>query len=408
MVLITALSLGVGAMADTYAKKRLNGRHADEKFASAAAVKPTARVVRNVREFGAKTSAKPAENAKAIQAAIEAASAQGGGCVTVPAGTWNCGTLYLKSHVELHLDVGAVLMASSDLADYNGPDAFPENFGVKDEGWNACHLIIAYKCEDVAVTGPGVINGSGETFFAGSPAPVAETYTWKDWRTVKDKQNGRPGQMLVFWECKNVRIENVFLHDTPSWACFLMGCDDVIVRDYRVRSGPLNPCTDGIDIDCCRNVLVERAHIDVGDDAIAVRACSHRLGRDKPCENVTIRDAVIASTATDMRVGVGTGIIRNVTFENIIARRGGTSVIFNCFWGDPQKAGVDMENIVFRNIDFGAKWGPSFVSGGNHQTFGIRDVLFDNCRFASGRGSIEDKGRFKTENVRYDNCTFAN
>lgn len=360
----------------------------------------------DIRAFGASVTNSPAANAKAINAAV-ASAAEAGGRVTVPAGTWRTGTVYLRSGVELHLDIGAILKASEDLGDYNPPDAFPGNRGAPDEGWNACHLIIAYRCENVAITGPGVINGSGESFFAGPQAPVADVYTYKDWRKAKDPVKGRPGRMLVFWECRGVRIENVFLHDSPSWACFIMGCDDVTVRDYRVRSGPLNECTDGIDIDCSRNVLVERADIDVGDDAFAIRAGTRELGRDKPCENIVIRDSVIASTATDMRIGVGAGTIRNVTFENIVARRGGTSVIVNAFWGNPANGGVDVENVTFRNIDFGAKWGPSVVSGGDHQKFGIRNIRFENCRFASGRGSIEDKGRFKTENVTFENCTFA-
>lgn len=360
-----------------------------------------------ITAFGAREDATPAENAKAVQSAIDAKAAKGGGRVTVPAGTWNCGTIYLKSGIELHLDIGAVLKASENLADYNDLDAFPGNYSGINEGWNHCHFIIAYKCKNVAITGPGVINGSGESFFAGSQAPVAETYSYKDWRKVKDPVNGRPGQMLVFRDCENVRLENIFLHDSPSWACHLMGCDNVVVRDYRVRSGPLNPCTDGIDIDCCSNVVVERADIDVGDDAFAIRACTKRLGREKACENIRIRDSVIASTATDMRIGVGQGVIRDVVFENIVARRGGTSVIFNCFWGDPTKAGVDMENITFRNVDFGAKWGPTFISGGDYQKFGIRDITFENCRFASARGGISDKGRFKTKNVRFINCSFA-
>lgn len=385
--------------------KRWLKEHAHEKFASLGRGPVRRPAVADVRAFGAKETNAPAANARAVQAAIDDVARQGGGRVTVPAGTWRSGTVWLKDGVELHLDAGAVLKASEDLADYNAEDAFPGNRGAPNEGWNGGHLVIAHKCRNVAITGPGTINGSGESFFAGAQAPVADAYSYKDWRKAKGPE--RPGRMLVFWECRGVRIENVTLRDSPSWACFVMGCDDVVIRDYRVRNGPLNECTDGLDIDCSRNVLVERADIDAGDDAIAIRAGVGELGFDKPCENVVVRDSVLGSTATDFRVGVGAGTIRNVTVENVVCLRGGTSVLFNGFWGDPAKGGVDIEDVVFRNVDFGAKWGPSFLSGGDCQKFGFRNIRFDNCRFASGRGAVEDKGRFKTENLVFENCAFA-
>ena len=387
-----------------YARKWLD-EHAYEKHGSLARGPVVRPVAVDIRSFGARESNAPAANAKAVQTAIDEVSKSGGGKVTVPAGTWRTGTVWLRDGVELHLDAGAVLKASEDLADYNAEDAFPGNRGAPNEGWNGGHLVIAYKCRDVAITGPGTVNGSGESFFAGAQAPVADTYSYKDWRKAKGPE--RPGRMLVFWECRGVRLENVTLRDSPSWACFVMGCDDVVIRDYRVRNGPLNECTDGLDVDCSRNVLVERADIDAGDDAIAIRAGVRELGVDKPCENVVVRDSVLGSTATDFRIGVGAGTIRNVTVENVVCLRGGTSVLFNAFWGDPSKGGVDIEDVVFRNVDFGAKWGPSVISGGDGQQFGIRRIRFDNCRFASGRGSVEDKGRFKTEPIVFERCTFA-
>ena len=87
----------------------------------------------NITEFGAAGTNSPAVNAVAIQRTIDSVAAKGGGRVTVPAGEWTSGTIWLKSKVELHLEKGAVLKASPDFADYNAEDAFPENFGVKSE-----------------------------------------------------------------------------------------------------------------------------------------------------------------------------------------------------------------------------------------------------------------------------------
>ena len=82
-------------------------------------------------------------NTKAIQRAITEVAAAGGGRVIVPTGTFYTGTIYMESHVELHLEQGARLLASADFADYNPDDAFPDNRGSAVEQWQAKHLIIA-------------------------------------------------------------------------------------------------------------------------------------------------------------------------------------------------------------------------------------------------------------------------
>ena len=100
-----------------------------------------------------------------IQAAIDQAAAQGGGRVVVPAGEWTTGTLEMRSHVELHLQKGAILKGGTKEADYDRNDVFPENFWSPGEEWSGGHLILGYKVEDVAITGEGVIDGNGPAFF---------------------------------------------------------------------------------------------------------------------------------------------------------------------------------------------------------------------------------------------------
>ena len=107
----------------------------------------------NVLDFGAKENVLAT---KSIQAAIDACSAEGGGRVIIPSGTYVCGTIWLKSNVELHLEMGAVLKASSDMDDYNDEDAYPQNYGVPVENWRGTHLIIALEAHNVAITGNGV------------------------------------------------------------------------------------------------------------------------------------------------------------------------------------------------------------------------------------------------------------
>ena len=129
----------------------------------------TNRSSNDIRMFGAREGGTPRENAAAIQRAIDAA-AENCGRVVVPAGTFVSGTLWLKSGVTLHLDKGAVLKASDDLADYNAEDAYPENFGCpKSEYWRGFHFIICRGQKNVVLEGAGTIDGTGDAFFDAKP-----------------------------------------------------------------------------------------------------------------------------------------------------------------------------------------------------------------------------------------------
>lgn len=121
----------------------------------------------------------------------------------IPAGVFVSGTIWMRSHVELHLAHGARLQASTRLEDYNQEDAFPQNQSCPEEEWNGKHLLIAYQCQDIAVTGTGVIDGSGPFFFA-PPVKIWEYLWWEGLALAKDKENLRPGQMLVMVECTRV------------------------------------------------------------------------------------------------------------------------------------------------------------------------------------------------------------
>lgn len=97
----------------------------------------------NILDYGAVADGVTV-NTAAIQAAIDDCAAHGGGRVTVPSGAFITGTVYLKSNVEFHVDMGALLKASSDICDFNDLDVYPENYDVPSEKWGGKHLIIAH------------------------------------------------------------------------------------------------------------------------------------------------------------------------------------------------------------------------------------------------------------------------
>ncbi len=270
-------------------------------------------------------------NAPAIQKAIDACTAAGGGRVIVPTGRFITGTIYLKDNVELYLEMGAVLKATTDLDLYNDLEAYPENYQWAPEGWNFKHLIIAAHVTNVAVTGPGKIEGCAEAFF---DAPRHVNYFW--WRygiaNTIGKAEGklRPGQLMVFVESTHVRVTDITVTDATCWCLFFHGCDYVQVRGVKVFNNKVHANTDGIDIDTCHHVTISDCIIDTGDDCIAIRGAAQRLAdKSKTCEWITVTNCVLACSADAFRIGVGTGAISHVRVSNIVIERAACAIDFN-------------------------------------------------------------------------------
>ncbi|MFH1024605.1 MAG: glycosyl hydrolase family 28-related protein, partial [Planctomycetota bacterium] len=173
----------------------------------------------NVREFGAAGDGKTLDT-NALQAAIDACAAAGGGVVHCPPGLYRIGTTEIKSNVNLHLEAGAVLLGSTRREDYYAaaPPSQP------DPEKALFHLIVARAAENVAITGRGVIDGQGDSFFL--PRQPGDTHLGaRDWR---------PWRMVSFLECRNVLLEDVTLRNSPAYTVWPCGCDDVRIRGIRL------------------------------------------------------------------------------------------------------------------------------------------------------------------------------
>lgn len=267
----------------------------------------------------------------AIQRAIAACHAAGGGRVVVPAGRWFTGAVHLASHVTLHLAEGAVLEFSDQAADYL-PAVQTSWEGM--ECFNYSPLIYAYDCENVGLSGRGTLrarlNGWKDWFgrppahlealkqlyhFMATQVPVAER------QMAVGKNNLRP-HFIQFNRCRRVQIEDVRIRNSPFWTVHLLLCDDVVVRRIDVSAHSHN--NDGIDPEGTRNLLVEDCVFDQGDDAVAIKAGrSHdgwRLGR--PSENIVIRRCTMRRGHQLVAIGseIGGGVrnvhVHDCTFEN--------------------------------------------------------------------------------------------
>ncbi len=351
---------------------------------------------------------------KPIQAAIDACAAGGGGTVTVPPGVFLTGTLYLRSHVNLHLEHAATILGSPNLADYNPPDAYPQNFNCAvSEGWNSCHLIIAAGVEDVALSGTGTIDGNGRAFFAKPKASMTpHEITWRrGYLNAADRENAvRPGQTVVFVECRDVSVTDISLVDATCWTLFFHGCDRVRVRGLSLRSDDRHANTDGIDIDCCRHVTVSDCVIDTGDDAITLRGdCRHLGDPSRVCEDIAVTNCVSHTSACGIRIGVGTGTIRDAVFSNLVMCDAGFGIQIQCSYGSATSKGVDISGLRFENIVCRRTAIPLRIySGTEYATAKLEDIAIAHCSFEGFLGvEIEGNDFMRPRSIRLNDVDFT-
>ncbi len=267
-------------------------------------------------------------NTKAINEAIADCSRKGGGVVLVPHGLWSTGPIVLRSHVNLHIDRAAILQFTTDF------DQYPIVAG-NWEGHPAARCqspLSGTDLEDVAITGTGIIDGNGDAWrwiakdkltegewrakVASGGVLTEDGKTWfpsaaslKGYKT-KDAGVLRPGMstgdfqdirdflrpnLLVLTHCKRVLLDGPSFQNSPAWCLHTLMCDNLTVHDVHVRN-PWNAANgDGIDVESCKNVLLENSTFDAGDDGICVKSGRDEEGRKRgqPTENMIVRNDIV-------------------------------------------------------------------------------------------------------------------
>jgi len=336
----------------------------------------------DVRAYGAKGDGVAMDTA-AIQKAIDACAASGGGRVLLDGGVFRSGTIWLKSHVDFHVAMGARLCGSDNLDDYNALDAFPQNSGVaRNEGWQGKHLIVCVCQEDVVLSGDGTIDANGRAYFDPNPMFRGDI----NWRFGMCNTRGfnwehpvcdRPGQVVEFCESRNVRVRDLRFRDSTCWTLFFHGCERVQVRGLSIENDIRNANTDGIDIDCCRDVVVSDCVITTGDDAVTVRGCPGKLlGDVKVSENIVVENITASVSACGVRIGVGDGLIRHVMINNLVVRNAECGICIQSVYGTSK--GVDISDIAVCNASIRRSPYALWIQGDNGKR--PRDIRFANVQ----------------------------
>lgn len=320
----------------------------------------------SVQDFGAVPNA-PTSATAAIQRAIDAAAAAGGGTVDFAPGVYLTGSIFLKSDVELQVGIGVELRAIQDEAAF--PDIWTRVAGIE-MTWPAA-LINVCEQHRVRITGGGTIDGRGEFWWNQYWGPderggMLRDYEARGLRWAVDYDCKRPRLVLVY-RSTDVHIQNLLLKRSGFWTvhvCFssYVTIDGVVIREN------FGPSSDGIDIDSSCDVVVQNCDVDCNDDAICLKA-----GRDadglrvnRPTERIVVRDCIVRTGHGLFTIGSETsGGVRDVEVTNLKAF--GTWIGFS-FKSARTRGGV-VERVAIRDVEmigvprpfrFTLNWLPSY------------------------------------------------
>nr|WP_315242988.1 glycoside hydrolase family 28 protein [uncultured Flavobacterium sp.] len=354
----------------------------------------------NLKDFGA-VNGGYVLNTKAFEDAINALSKKGGGKLIIPPGIWLTGPIILKSKIELHAQTGALIKFSPDKSLYPIIETSFEGLNT----WRCISPLYGKNLEDVAFTGNGVWDGSGEVWrqvkkgkltesqwkaFVNSGGVLNESKTsWYPSETFMKASVGadqnvrldlktkeefeaihdflRP-VLVSIQNSKRVLFDGPVFQNSPAWNIHPLMIEDLIVRNVTVRNPWFSQNGDGLDVESCKNVIVENSSFDVGDDAICIKSGKDKDGRDRgvPCENIIVKNNIVyhghggVTVGSEMSGGVKNMHVSNCTFMGtdvglrFKSNRGRGGVVENIFISDIFMTDIPSQAISF-NLYYGGK-----------------------------------------------------
>ncbi|MGN7784943.1 glycoside hydrolase family 28 protein [Niabella sp. 22666] len=333
-------------------------------------------------------------NTRAIQNAIDDCSKKGGGTVLVPSGLWLTGPIVLKNNVNLNLAVGATLLFTKDKTQYPLVKANWEGY----EQMRNQSPISADGATNIAITGKGIIDGNGDGWRMVKKDKLTESQ-WKKlvasggivskdgrlWMPSEGFAKGQdmkdPGRitpdrdeahyqlikdflrpnLLVLTKCDKILLEGVTFQNSPAWNLHPLMSSNITVRNIQVKNPWYAQNGDGIDLESCRNVLIENSVFDVGDDGLCIKSGRDADGRARamPTQDVIIRGCTVYAShggfvvGSEMSGGAKNIYVSNCTFvgSDIGLRfkttRGRGGIVENIFIKDIYMKDIPGDAVLF-------------------------------------------------------------
>lgn len=307
----------------------------------------------NIVDFGAKGDGITL-NTQAINDAIKDVNAKGGGKVVIPAGVWLTGPIVLQSNVNLYTEVNALVVFTDDFNAYPIINASFEGLNTR-----RCQSpISAYNAENIAITGYGTFDGSGDSWrpvkkgkltasqwkslvasggvvdndiwypTAGAlkGAKATKEFNTPEGLTTEEEWNEvRPWLrpvLLNIVKSKKVLLEGVTFKNSPAWCLHPLSCEHITLNNVKVFNPWYSQNGDALDLESCNNALIINCIFDAGDDAICIKSGKDKDGRDRgePCQNVIVKNNTVLHghggfvVGSEMSGGVKNVYVSDCTF----------------------------------------------------------------------------------------------
>jgi polygalacturonase len=329
-------------------------------------------------DFGAVGDGKTL-NTEAFKRAIAAVDKAGGGKLVVPKGVFRTQPFVLCSALDLHLDEDAVIQAPDTFEAMGLPD--PSTLKSQDEVRRRVKtpepLITGKDLHDVALTGPGMIDGSGAHWWAWSERAA---------RAQPGRLVYRRPHLVTINTCKRLHIADITLTNSSMFHLVPRNITDLTIERVKVRAPFDAPNTDAIDPGPVTNCLVRDCDIDTGDDDIVIKSG----GTNILIENCTIKHGHGISIGSETTAGVHNMLVRHCTFDGtdngirIKSMRGAGGPVENVRYTDIRMK--DVANAIVLQLDYVDNNRPEF-KGDPGKVPSIRDVLIDNVTIEGSRNA---------------------
>jgi len=347
----------------------------------------------NIDAFGAVADGKTI-NTKAIQAAVDACAAAGGGTVLVPAGVYRSGPIMLRDNIEFRLGPGSLIRGSRNMADYPCLDFKARGYHID---FFHASLLTGIGLKNVSITGSGAMDGEGDVW----------------WRARDEKQlaHGRPF-MIYLCDCDHAVIQGVELRNSPCWTILPLMCRDLVIDGVTILN-PWKPYfnCDGINPHSCRDVRITNCFLDTGDDGITLKSVpewfvvnkdlkTDYAGKHIPCENIVISNCIVRHAHGGVTLGAEViGGIRNVAISNCVFEGTRAGIRINRYpWPGGYVENVRVDNVVMRRVgwvfDIKSHFDPAKMEDGpgREDTPVYRSIHFSNITATQAQVACEAWG----------------
>ena len=417
----------------------------------------------SITDFGAVNGGQVL-NTKAFADAINAVSKKGGGKVIIPPGIWLTGPIILKSNIELYASTGALIKFSTNKDLYPIIETSFEGLNT----WRCISPIYGKNLENIAFTGNGVWDGSGEVWRQVKKSKLTESQ-WKkfvasggvlnekkeswypsetfmkasvgadqnvrlDLKTKEDFEAIRDflrPVMVSIQNSKRVLFDGPVFQNSPAWNIHPLMVEDLIVRNITVRNPWYSQNGDGLDVESCKNVVIENSSFDVGDDAICIKSGKDKDGRDRgvPCENIIVKNNIVyhghggVTVGSEMSGGVKNLHVSNCTFMGtdvglrFKSTRGRGGIVENIYISDIFMTDIPSQAISFDLYYGGKSIAETLAEGGNkvstkavpvnEETPQFKNISIKNITISGAYQAVFLQGlpEMNLENIEISNLT---